>query len=72
VERTDFRDGERLWLQGRGVTFLGYHCYAGGRHIAAAFVRQDGESRVRVVTAAKLGRSRAESLLARADLDRSA
>ena len=71
MERNEFRDGERIWLQGRRVTFVGYHRYAGGRHIAA-FVRQDGESRVRVVTAAKLGRSRAESLLAGADLDGSA
>lgn len=62
MERKYFRDGERLWLRGEPVTFVGYHRYAGGRHIAAAFVRKDKDSRVRVVTAAKLGRSRSESL----------
>lgn len=62
MEGKDFRDGERLWLRGEPVTFVGYHRYAGGRHIAAAFVRKDKDSRVRVVTAAKLGRSRSESL----------
>jgi hypothetical protein len=58
----EFHDGERLWLRGRPVTFVGYHRFAGGRHVAAAFVRRDGDSRIRVVTAAKLGRSRTESL----------
>ena len=59
----EFKVGERLWLHGELVTFAGYHHrYAGSRQIGTAFVRTDKDSNVRVVLAAKLGRSRTESL----------
>jgi hypothetical protein len=62
VDRNDFREGERLWLRGGPVTFVGYNRYSAGGRATAAFVRKDGESSARVINAAKLGRSRAESL----------
>jgi hypothetical protein len=62
MEDQEFQVGERLWLHGEPVTFAGYRRYAGSRHIGVAFVRTDKDSKVRVVTAAKLGRSPTESL----------
>jgi hypothetical protein len=64
MEDQEFQVGERLWLHGEPVTFAGYyHRYAGSRPIGPAFVRTDKDSMVRVVTTAKLGRSRTESLV---------
>lgn len=63
MEDQEFQVGERLWLHGEPVIFAGYYQrQAVSRHVGPAFVRTDKDSTVRVVTTAKLGRSRTESL----------
>jgi hypothetical protein len=55
-----FRVGERLWLRGKPVTFVGYHRYA-PHPVDAAVVRRPDEKTTRVVPLRKLTRNREES-----------
>jgi hypothetical protein len=57
-----FRQGERLWLCGREVTFLDYRRRGSAPRIGSAVVRRDGEVDTKDVPLWMLARDEAESV----------